>query len=933
MAATYATPGALDAQVLPSGANVVNGAASIQQGGSRLTVTNTPGAIIQWQSFSIGAGATAQFVQQNAASTVYNRVVGSDPSSILGQLQSNGRVFLINPNGITIGAGAQIDAAAFVASTLGVSNADLLAGRLRFEATPGSANVVNHGTIVTQSGGFVYFIGKNVENHGVIHTPKGEILLAAGNAVEIFNPRTPALRVEVSAGAEEAVNLGRLIAAGGTIGMFAGNVRQRGVVSATTAEVNAQGRVVLRAKRDVEIAAGSRTEASGPAGGSVTLQAESGTLTLAGQIEARGTATPATEPALPVSNPALAYSTRLKVAPSAPADANGVSVEAGVARPVRLTAAPAAGNASVSAAAPALAAASAPGGRIEATAPVIAVADGALLDVSGESGGGTILVGGDYQGANPLVANARLTTVAAGAVMRADALLAGSGGRVIVWADEATDFRGTISARGGAGGGDGGFAEVSGKQMLYFSPRRSIDLRAPLGAAGTLLLDPANVSIIDGPGEDLTTGSFSSGSFGGATGTATIRWATIETQLGTSNVVITTSGTGGSGDITVTNGYSYSSANSLTLNADRNIVITATASAGGLNVAGVTNTGTGAINLNAAVTVATGSVTSVATGSISTAATSGTGIAITAGTGGVSLAAGLNSGGGTLSINGGGGAVATAGLTTTNATTSAIQISSASTLSLGAASTGSGGRITLTHSGAGSQTGAISGGGTEVVKQGAGTLVLSQANTFGGGLTVNAGTVQLGGLSVLATTGAVTLADVAGVTFNLNGNNATIGTLSGGGVAGGLVTSGSAATLTVGAAANSSYNGIVGGALSLVKQGAGTLTFGAANTYTGGTTVNAGTLTLGVANALAASGAVTVNGGALGISSFNQAVGVVTLTGGSITGTSGILTGASYGVQAGSISAILGGAGALTKTTAGTVTLSGANTYSGGTNV
>ncbi|MFN0162402.1 MAG: filamentous hemagglutinin N-terminal domain-containing protein, partial [Burkholderiales bacterium] len=738
VAAAYVNPGALDAQVLPSGANVVNGAASIQQSGNRLTVTNTPGAIIQWQSFSIGAGATAQFVQQNSASTVFNRVVGSDPSAILGQLQSNGRVFLINPNGITIGAGAQIDAAAFVASTLGLSNADMLAGRLRFEATPGSANVVNHGTIVTQSGGFVYFVGKNVENHGVIHTPRGEILLTAGSAVEIFNPRTPALRVEISASAEEAVNLGRLIAAGGSIGMFAGNVRQRGVISANTAEVNAQGRVVLRARRDVEVAAGSRTEASGPAGGSVAVQAESGTVTLAGHVEARGTATPASEAALPVSNPMLAFSTSITVAPAASTDANGVSVEAGIARPVRVVATPVSSGVAASAALPVPAAAPAQGGRIEATAPVVAILDGAVLDASGEAGGGTILVGGDYQGANALVANARLTSVAANAVLRADALLNGSGGRVIVWADEATDFRGTISARGGAAGGDGGFAEVSGKQMLYFSPRRSIDLRAPLGRTGTLLLDPANVSIVDGPGEDLVGGTFSSGSFGGAAGTAQIRWATIETQLTSSNVIITTSGSGGSGDITVTNGYSYSSANSLTLSADRNIIVTATASVAGLNVAGITNTGTGAINLNAATTVASGSVTSGASGAISTATVSGTGIAITAGTGGVSLAAGLNAGGGTLSINGGGGAVTSAGLVTTNATAAAIQVSNATALSLGAASTGSGGRITLTHSGAGSQTGAITGSGTEVVKLGAGTLVLSQANTFGGGLTVNA---------------------------------------------------------------------------------------------------------------------------------------------------------------------------------------------------
>ena len=94
--------------------------------GNQLTITNTPGAIINWQSFSINAGEVTRFIQQNSQSTVLNRVVGQDPSQILGALQSNGKVFVINPNGILFGAGAQVDVNGLVASSLKLSNEDFL---------------------------------------------------------------------------------------------------------------------------------------------------------------------------------------------------------------------------------------------------------------------------------------------------------------------------------------------------------------------------------------------------------------------------------------------------------------------------------------------------------------------------------------------------------------------------------------------------------------------------------------------------------------------------------------------------------------------------------------------------------------------------------------------------------------------------------------
>src|SRR5450755_2600018 len=102
----------------PTGGTVVSGQASIASSGKTLSITNTPGTIINWQGFSIAPDELTRFIQQSASSAVLNRVIGQDPSSLLGRLQSNGRVFLITPAGIVFGSGARIDVAGLVASTL-----------------------------------------------------------------------------------------------------------------------------------------------------------------------------------------------------------------------------------------------------------------------------------------------------------------------------------------------------------------------------------------------------------------------------------------------------------------------------------------------------------------------------------------------------------------------------------------------------------------------------------------------------------------------------------------------------------------------------------------------------------------------------------------------------------------------------------------------
>ncbi|NQU21563.1 MAG: hypothetical protein HQ567_09785, partial [Candidatus Nealsonbacteria bacterium] len=138
------------------------------------------------------------------------------------------------------------------------------------------------------------------------------------------------------------------------------------------------------------------------------------------------------------------------------------------------------------------------GGTVELLGDRVGLLGDARVDVSGDAGGGTVLVGGDYRGENPGVRNASLTAVGQNALISANALTTGDAGKVVVWADGVTRFYGHVDARGGVRAGDGGFVEVSGKQHLDF--RGTVDTRAPGGSMGVLLLDPNDLTIIDGVG-------------------------------------------------------------------------------------------------------------------------------------------------------------------------------------------------------------------------------------------------------------------------------------------------------------------------------------------------------------------------------------------------------------------------------------------------
>ncbi|MCY7305780.1 MAG: filamentous hemagglutinin N-terminal domain-containing protein, partial [Rhodoferax sp.] len=455
----------------PQSPQVVNGQASFATNGATLTVTNTPGAIIHWQSFGINRGELTRFVQQNAASAVLNRVTGTDPSNILGALQSNGRVFLINPNGIVFGRGSQVDVAGLVVSSLKMSDPDFLAGRLRFTDTPGAGEVRVEGNIRTASGGQVILVAPRVANSGLIEAPNGVILLAAGRSVEISDIDRPSIRVEISNSNEEAVNVGTLIAR--HISIYGGLVRNSGTILANSAVVGEGGRVTLRGKQAVVLTPTSVIEANGPSGGTVLIESE-GMTQVQGSISARAvlpmpalplptmeTAAPLVNPASPVQQAPSATNTPTAAAPArtpaatpvlepvaapsassdgaAPAVSPSGGLALAAAAPVLTAATSAANSLSPPLSAtvpppsdplapqrpapqtPALPVAPAPavpqapasgngiGGSIRVLGRSVSVGDDARLDASGPLGGGEILVGGGWQGLNPNIITSNFT--------------------------------------------------------------------------------------------------------------------------------------------------------------------------------------------------------------------------------------------------------------------------------------------------------------------------------------------------------------------------------------------------------------------------------------------------------------------------------------------------------------------------------------------
>jgi filamentous hemagglutinin family protein len=186
---SYAVP-ALTA--LPSGGSVSAGSASISTQGNQMIINQSSDKVaINWSSFNIGANASVTFQQPNHQSVALNRIASADPSQIYGNLNANGQVILINPNGVVVGPGANVNVGAMIVSTLALSDSDFMAGNYRF-TTPSvdslhtlTPQIINQGNVVAGVGGYVQLIGHDIQNQGTLSAPGGTVGLLAGDTVTL----------------------------------------------------------------------------------------------------------------------------------------------------------------------------------------------------------------------------------------------------------------------------------------------------------------------------------------------------------------------------------------------------------------------------------------------------------------------------------------------------------------------------------------------------------------------------------------------------------------------------------------------------------------------------------------------------------------------------------------------------------------------------
>lgn len=265
-----------NAYALPVGGTVAAGSATVNSSGNTTTVNQaSQNTVINWQSFNIGQGQTVQFVQPNASSVALNRVTGSNPSAILGNLSANGKVFLVNPNGILFGQGATVNVGGLVASTLNISDSNLMAGNYTFDGN-GTGTVTNQGSI-NANGGYVALLGANVSNQGLISATLGTVILAAGNGITLDVAGDGLLNVQVNQGTVNALveNGGLIRANGGQVVLTASAagsllqtvVNNTGVIEAQTFQ-NHNGTIrLLGDMQSGTVNAGGTLDASAPNGG------------------------------------------------------------------------------------------------------------------------------------------------------------------------------------------------------------------------------------------------------------------------------------------------------------------------------------------------------------------------------------------------------------------------------------------------------------------------------------------------------------------------------------------------------------------------------------------------------------------------------------------------------------------------------------------
>lgn len=524
----------------PQGAAVRHGDVRFNRNGDVLRIIQQGNrGIIDWNSFSIDRGETTRFVHDNSRAATLNRVTGSGVSRIDGRLLANGQVYLLNSNGIVIGRDGTIDVGAFTASTLDLSDGQFLNGGDLVYSGNSQAAIVNLGSISAAEGD-IFLIASQVKNDGILRAENGTVGLAAGNDVLIKESGSERVFVRGASGGQKNVG-----------------VENTGAIEANIAELKAHGGNVygMAVKNEGRVAATGVTRE----GGQIFLRAGGQPSAGGGKIRSTGVLR-----ATPVS----AESKARVVVDSG----EGGSTEIG-------------GTVEASG-----------GGDIFIFGQTINVFESSVILADGEAGGGRIFIGGGRRGEDPSFMNATDVTIGNGALIDASATATGDGGEIVVFASRDLNFQGHAAARGGALGGDGGFVELSGKETVRLPGLvESVDVSAPNGMGGTLLLDPNDIEIAHA----IVVG------FTGSPVSDNLLYdddiSDFLQNVGSLLIETDIAGTGGNGDITMNTGaaVSWSTNNSLSIEALRNFVMEEGAS--------IMNSGGGSIKLSGGEMVKIGS--------------------------------------------------------------------------------------------------------------------------------------------------------------------------------------------------------------------------------------------------------------------------------------------------------------------------------------
>jgi len=265
------------AQAGPTGGQVTAGSGTITESGSTTTVRQgSQNLSIDWQTFNIAPTETVDFVQPSTTAVAVNRILDPNASQILGHLNANGQVYLINPNGVIFGRGAEVNVGGLVASTLALDPSAPTSDSKNFSGS-GTGSVINEGTITATNGGGVALLGNHVANGGVISAQLGTVALGAGSVATLTfsGSHLVSMRIDQSVFESLAQNGGLILADGGKVLMTAGAknsllasvVNNTGVIEARSLE-NHEGTITLLGGMTAgTVDVGGKLDASAPDGG------------------------------------------------------------------------------------------------------------------------------------------------------------------------------------------------------------------------------------------------------------------------------------------------------------------------------------------------------------------------------------------------------------------------------------------------------------------------------------------------------------------------------------------------------------------------------------------------------------------------------------------------------------------------------------------